>query len=104
MRKLLALSVLLALALAAPASARPRVDTIVLSNGDVVTGEIVRLETATLTVRTPAFGTVIVDWPDVAGLISPQRFEIERADGFRFVGRLVAQTTTDRACVARGDP
>ena len=90
-RLLILLLVLGAGVLAGPAAARPRIDAVLLVQGDRVTGEIIRLDGATLSVRTLAFGTVDVDWPDVVGLISVQLFEIERADGARFVGRLDAE-------------
>lgn len=82
------LAFLAGLSLAASVAARPRIDQIFLQKGDRVTGEIVRLEAAYLSVRTLAFGTVEVDWPDVVGLVSPQLFEVERADGARFAGSL----------------
>jgi hypothetical protein len=87
-RETIALLVLLGIVPSAPASARPRIDLVLLGQGDRVTGEIIRLEGATLSVRTLAFGTVDVDWPDVIGLVSIQLFEVERADGVRFVGSL----------------
>lgn len=99
----LVVAVLAGLALAAPVAARPRVELILLAKGDRVTGEIVRLEASTLTVRTLAFGTVDVDWPDVVGLVSPQLFEVERADGARFVGQLAVGEEGGVLRVARGE-
>jgi hypothetical protein len=104
MRSTAALCFLLVIALAAPAAARPRVDTIVLTNGDRVTGEIVRLEAATLTIRTSLLGTVDVDWPDIAALVSPQLFEVERADGVRFVGSLAASEAGAVLAIAGDEP
>ena len=74
--------------LAGPAVARERDDKVLLREGDRVTAEIIRLEAGQLSVRTLAFGTVDVDWPDVVGLISVAMFEVERIDGLRIVGRL----------------
>lgn len=78
----------LALLYASPAAARDRIDLLLLAGGDRVTGEIIRLEGANLSVRTLNLGTVDIDWPDVQALISVQLFEVLRADGIRFVGRL----------------
>lgn len=75
---------------AAPANARERLDLVVLTNGDRVHGEIISLDSANLVVRTTGFGTVDVDWPDVAALASPQLFEVELASGRRLVGSLAA--------------
>lgn len=78
----------LSLALAAPAAARERTDLLLLARGDRVTCEIIRLESANLSLRTRNLGTVDVDWPDVVGLVSTQFFEVERADGVRLIGTL----------------
>lgn len=82
------LAAALAPALAAPAAARERTDLLLLARGDRVTCEIIRLESASLSVRTRNLGTVDVDWPDVVGLVSTQFFEVERADGVRLIGTL----------------
>jgi hypothetical protein len=83
-----ALALLAAGALAAPAAARERNDVVLMVGGDRIACEIIELEAANLSLRTPAFGTVNVDWPDVTGLLSIQLFEIRRADGTRLIGRL----------------
>jgi len=79
-----------ALTLAAPAAARDRIDLVLLAHGDRVTGEIIRLESATLSIRTRTLGTVDVDWPDVVALVSPQSFVVERTDGERLTGTFPA--------------
>ena len=71
---------------ASPLAARDRIDVAALTNGDRVTCEIVYLRSATLHVRTAELGTVDVDWPAVAALVSPQLFEVELADGRRILG------------------
>ncbi len=82
------LAAALSLTLAAPAAARERTDLLLLERGDRITCEIIRLESANLSVRTRNLGTVDVDWPDVVGLVSTQLFEVERADGVRLIGTL----------------
>lgn len=74
-------------ALPGPAAARERNDVVLLVGGDRIACEIIELEGANLSLRTPAFGTVNVDWPDVVGLLSIQLFEVRRSDGTRLVGR-----------------
>src|SRR4051812_41981855 len=79
--------VLLALAGGTEASAaHRRRDVIELTNGDRVTGEIIRLESGTLSVQTAALGNVSIDWPDIASLVSEQLFEVRLSDGRRLVG------------------
>ena len=82
------LVLLAALAIPGAAGARERNDVIMLKGGDRIACEIIELESAVLSLRTPAFGTVSVDWPDVTGLLSIQRFEVRRSDGTRLIGRL----------------
>jgi len=77
-------------AAASPLAARDRVDVAALKNGDRVTCEIVYLRSSTLHVRTLELGTVDVDWPAVAALISPQLFEVEFLDGRRIAGSFAA--------------
>ena len=85
-----------ALALAAPAAARDKLDTVRLKNGDHTTCEIVELRSGYLHVRTSSFGTVDIERSDLAALISAQYFEIELADGRRLVGALDEGTSPGR--------
>jgi uncharacterized protein DUF481 len=78
------------LGVASPLAARDRVDVAALTNGDRVTCEIVYLRSSTLHVRTAELGTVDVDWPVVAALVSPQLFEVELVDGRRIPGSFAA--------------
>jgi hypothetical protein len=88
-RRLTAL--LLALALSSAARGWERTDTLLMKSGDRVTCEIVSLAGGYLTARTLDFGTVSIEWTDVAGLISTHIFEVERADGVRFTGHFDSQ-------------
>ena len=88
-RRLVPLLLLFALPVVpGPAAARERNDVVLLVGGDRIACEIIELESANLSLRTPAFGTVNVDWPDVTGLLSIQLFEVRRSDGTRLIGRL----------------
>ncbi|HPA80675.1 MAG TPA: DUF481 domain-containing protein [Thermoanaerobaculales bacterium] len=75
-------------AFVAPASARDKVDVVVLANGDRVTGEIKTLERSVLQVKTDAMGTVDIEWEKVARVVSPQSFQVEDREGRRFYGLL----------------
>jgi hypothetical protein len=77
------------LATVAPAAASNR-DTLVLSNGDVVKGEIKLLEYAKLTFSTDAMTTVDIKWDYVVEISSPAYFEVETTDGVRYYGSLAA--------------
>jgi hypothetical protein len=86
-RGLAALSLgLLTIGAGRAAQARPNTDIVRLVNGDQATCEIVDMESGHLTARTANFGTVDIEWTDIQGLISTQRFEVERVDGTRLTG------------------
>jgi hypothetical protein len=91
-----------ALLLAAPLAARERLDKVQLRSGDRVTGEIITLHSATLTVRTLDFGTIEIDWPEVTSIVSPQLFEVELTDGRRIVGRLEASAEPAQLAMQTG--
>lgn len=70
--------------------AADKTDVIELDNGDHLTGEIKKLERGLLTLKTDALGTVEIEWPRVASLRTGQLLEIERSDGSRRHGHVVA--------------
>jgi hypothetical protein len=86
--RLLCVALLAFVVLAAHAGARERIDLVKMTNGDRLTCEIIHLQSAALNVRTANVGTVTIDWPDVAALISSQLFEVELVDGRRIIGSL----------------
>ena len=59
-----------------------------MAEGDQITCEIVRLEGGYLTVRTRWFGTVEIEWVDVASVVSIQYFDLVLSDGSRISGML----------------
>jgi hypothetical protein len=65
-------------------------DVVIFNNGDRLTGEIRGLSRAQLSFNTDATGTIQIDWVEVAELRSGQTFEIELANGVRYLGSLPA--------------
>jgi putative salt-induced outer membrane protein YdiY len=76
----------LMLSSAAAVFARAKTDTIVLVNGDTITGEIKSLYRGKLKFKTDAMSTVYVEWEDIVTLTSEYYFEIEENDGYKYYG------------------
>ena len=70
--------------------AGPKVDVVVLDNGDRLTCEIKQLERGRLTMSTDALDTVRVYSGRIREIVSPRQFEVERADGTLHFGALAA--------------
>jgi hypothetical protein len=75
------------LAAAGPALAADT-DLVALKNGDRLHGEIKSLQYGRLEFKTTTMSTVYVEWDKVAGLVSPNFFELELMDGSRYYGSL----------------
>ena len=70
------------LLIAAPLAARPKVDVIVMANGDHITGEIKSLSAGVLRVDLDYVdGSVALQWMKVARVESPQLFIVHTQDG-----------------------
>ena len=67
-----------------------RTDTVLLINGNAVTGEIESYEFGALEYSTDSMGTVDIDWEDIVGLTSNQNLQVEVSNGTRFLGSLEA--------------
>ena len=67
-----------------------KTDTVVLINGDSVTGEVKLLEFGALSYSTDSMGTVSIDWEEVLSVTSSQALQIELVDGTRYFGELAA--------------
>jgi putative salt-induced outer membrane protein YdiY len=79
--------VLAVIALSPMAEARPKIDVVVMKNGDRYTCEIVELSQGQLKIKTDnTTGTVLVDWEKVDRLDSPQFFAAELSDGRDLAG------------------
>ncbi len=63
-------------------------DVVIFNNGDRLTGEIRELSRGQLSFNTDATGTIQIDWIEVAELRSSNTFEIELANGVRYLGSL----------------
>ncbi len=63
-------------------------DTVVLVNGDRITGTVRRLEDRQLVMNSDLMGTVRVNWSNVESVQSDSEFSILTEDGTRFEGRL----------------
>ena len=67
---------------AVPLAARPKIDTIVMANGDRITGEIKGLDAGVLRVDLDYVdGTIALAWMKVARVESPQLFIVQAQDG-----------------------
>ena len=78
-----------AFALAMPLFAREKTDTIVMNNGDRLTGEIKGLDSGTLSVNFDYIsGTASVDWSKVDHLESKQLFLVKTQNGSVYRGTL----------------
>jgi hypothetical protein len=63
-------------------------DTLVLTNGDRLKGEVKGLEFAKLTFKTDAASTIYIKWDRVAEITAPAYFEVETSVGVRYYGSL----------------
>ena len=73
--------------------AAPKTDVIVLKNGDKVTGEIKSLVRGQLELSTDHMGTVLIEWVEVAQVVSNTGQAIELTNGTRFYGSLAKPET-----------
>ena len=74
------LAIAIFLALVSPALAA-RADEIQFTNGDKLTGKIVKLDDGKLTIDTKVAGKVDVNWPDIATMSSDQPVTVVLSDG-----------------------
>jgi hypothetical protein len=70
-----------------------KTDTIVLANGNVVTGEVKKLEYGKLRYSTDSMGTVMVEWNEILRIETPQSLTVELRDGARLFGSLSPGST-----------
>jgi hypothetical protein len=81
--------------------AAPKTDVVVLINGDHITGEVKSLEYNQLKLSTYHMGTIYIEWDKIASLQSSQYLLLERTDGTRYYGQLVAGEGDSTLQVAR---
>lgn len=65
-----------------------KTDTVVLKNGDRITGEVKALDRGRLRYSTDAMGTIYIEWDEVKTVSSDLFFRVQLADGQRFFGSL----------------
>lgn len=66
-----------------------KTDKVIFKNGDVVTGEVKKLDLEILQYKTSTMSTAQIKWHHVSSIISPDKdFQIELKDGTKIFGRL----------------
>jgi hypothetical protein len=65
-----------------------KTDTVILKNGDKITGEVKSLSRGKLDYSTDDAGRLAIEWIKVARMSSPHSFEVEMASGAKYFGRL----------------
>lgn len=65
-----------------------KTDTIVLTNGDRVTGEVIRQEAGVLEFNTDTMGRIYVEWRFISKITSNKIHSVETLDGVRWLGKL----------------
>jgi hypothetical protein len=84
---LAAMVILGAYAFPEPAAAQ-KTDVVTLINGDQITGEIKELVLGKLRWSTDAAGTIYIEWPEVASLLTDKFLEIQFTTGPRVFGSI----------------
>ena len=77
---------LLAWVTASPVWAGEKTDTLVMQNGNEITGEVKGLDQGQLTYSTDDLGILSVNWDSVASIVSKKTVLVEMEDGTRYVG------------------
>ena len=77
-----------ALLVSLPLFGGEKTDHVVLSNGDLLTGEIKSVERGKLRLSTDDIGTIEIEWDKVRDIASPSSFDIELEDGTEYLGSL----------------
>jgi hypothetical protein len=99
----LGFAVALFAAFAAAGAEREKVDTVVVVNGDRLTGEIMSLAYGRLALDTDYMGTVQIEWPDVVHVESPQEFMFEDTQGNLTYGSIASEPQAGYIAVAGYD-
>ncbi len=80
----------LAILLCPAAALAVKTDTIILKNGDKITGEVKGMSRGKLDYSTDDAGRLSVEWVKVARMTSPHSFEVQVASGTKYFGQLAA--------------
>jgi hypothetical protein len=92
MKRIIILILSLGLFASGPVFSRDKTDTVWISNGNQITGEIKKLEHGLLTLKTDYMGEVKIEWTDVLRVESNYAFQLEKTDGTRVTGRIQEST------------
>ncbi len=65
-----------------------KTDTVLLVNGNAITGEIKSLDFGVLSYSTDSMDTVSIDWEDIVSITTKQTLQVEVTDGTFYFGRL----------------
>ncbi len=65
-----------------------KTDVVFLTNGDRVTGEVIRLEAGLLEFNTDTMGRTFIEWRFISEIISDKSHSVETVDGSRWLGQL----------------
>lgn len=76
-----------------------KTDTVILKNGDRITGEVKELKSGQLKYKTDDIGTIFIEWDKVASLTSSNTFEVETENGDKYFGAIAADTTENKLLV-----
>lgn len=68
-------------------------DTIYLTNGDRLTGELKRLESGQLVLKTDGISTVNIEYDKIQTVYSRKNFEIVKKTGFSYFGTIMKSTS-----------
>jgi Protein of unknown function, DUF481 len=95
-------AIALACSMNAAAAAQGRTDVVTLTNGDRITGEVVRLDRGRLEFKTDDIGTLYLEWDNLVSLVTTRLVEVTTTDGLTFLGSL-GKTTNRTIAVASTD-
>jgi hypothetical protein len=96
--RLTRLIILAALILGGPALAE-YTDTVVLKNGDTLTGNVKALAQGQLSLDTDAMGTVLIEWDKIAEITSKKAMQVETTTTERYFGMLAQPTRNGEVVV-----
>jgi putative salt-induced outer membrane protein YdiY len=88
MRYLRNCTIFLLLTILPAVSIAAKTDTVLLVNGNAVTGEIKSLDFGVLKYSTDSMGTVSIDWEDIVSITTKQTLQVEVTNGTFYFGRL----------------
>ncbi|MCB1699715.1 MAG: DUF481 domain-containing protein [Pseudomonadales bacterium] len=80
--------------------AHPKTDTVILYNGDRITGEIKELDGGILKLGTDSMGTISIEWQEIARIDSKYYYEFQLSNGARHFGSVEKPSRPGQLIVA----